>query len=378
MTVLPGQEGSGDEGTALLEIVHDLAPGAELYFATGFTGQAQFAANIEALCEAGANVIVDDIGYHLEANLQDGLVAQGVNAATEGGCYFFSAAGNNGNLNDGTSGVWEGDYVEGTSLVVDGETVGARHDFGSGQEENPVRSSFRGTVVLQWSDPLGDSENDYDLFLVDGDGNVIASSTNTQDGDQDPFESISTGFFAYSDARLVIVKVSGSARYLRLQAFDRNLEIATAGNTWGHAAAENAVGVGHVNVRGAGGAGGVFDGGESVATDSSDGPRRVFFQPDGTPITAGDSTTTGGQEFQELSKPDLAAAGCVSTADAGLLTVLWHVGVGAACGGHRGPDAGGGRRPGPRHPGGASRGDGGVRPWTSRRRASTATAGPAS
>ena len=34
VTVLPGQEGVGDEGTALLEIVHDLAPGAELYFAT--------------------------------------------------------------------------------------------------------------------------------------------------------------------------------------------------------------------------------------------------------------------------------------------------------------------------------------------------------
>ena len=317
VTVLPGQEGSGDEGTALLEIVHDLAPGAELYFATGFTGQAQFAANIEALCEAGANVIVDDIGYFLEANFQDGIIAQGVNAATEGGCYFFSAAGNDGNLNDGTSGVWEGDYDAGSALTVDGETVGARHDFGSGQEENPVRSSFRGTVVLQWSDPLGDSENDYDLFLVDGDGNVIASSTNTQDGDQDPFESISTGFFAYSDARLVIVKVKGDDRYLRLQTFNRNLEIATAGNTYGHPGAENAVSVGQVDVRDAGGAGGVFDGGESVDTDSSDGPRRVFFEPDGTPITAGDSTTTGGQEFQELSKPDLTAAGCVSTATPG-------------------------------------------------------------
>ena len=200
-----------------------------------------------------------------------------------------------------------------------------RHNFGSVddvQEENPVQGggSFRGTVVFQWSDPLGNSANDYDLFLVDGDGNVISSSTNTQDGSQDPFESISTGFFAYSDARLVIVKVKGDNRYLRLQAFDRNLEIATAGNTYGHPAAENAVGVGQVDVRDAGGAGGVFDGTESVRTSSSDGPRRVFFQPDGTPITAGDSTTTGGQEFQEfqeLSKPDLAAAGCVSTATPG-------------------------------------------------------------
>ena len=63
ITVLPGQAGRGDEGTAMLEIVHDLAPGAELYFAEAFGGQAQFAANIEALCEAGADVIVDDIYY---------------------------------------------------------------------------------------------------------------------------------------------------------------------------------------------------------------------------------------------------------------------------------------------------------------------------
>ena len=317
VTVLPGQEGSGDEGTALLEIVHDIAPDAELYFATAYGGQAQFAANIEALCEAGADVIVDDIGYYREANLQDGLVAQGVNAATAGGCYFFSAAGNNGNLNDETSGVWEGHYAAGTSLVVEGETAGVRHDFGSDQEENPVRGLVRGTIVLQWADPLGKSANDYDLFLVDGDGNVIESSTDTQGGSQDPIESISLGFFAYSDARLVIVKVSGAGRYLRLQVFDRNLKIATAGNTYGHAAAENAVGVGYVDVRDAGGAGGVFDGTESVSSDSSDGPRRVFFQPDGKPVTAGDSTTTGGQKFQKLAKPDLAAAGCVSTATPG-------------------------------------------------------------
>ena len=317
VTVLPGQEGSGDEGTALLEIVHDIAPGAELYFATGYTGQAQFAANIEALCEAGANVIIDDVGYYREANLQDDIVARGVNAATDNGCYFFSAAGNDGNLNDGTSGVWEGDYAAGTSLIVGGETVGVRHDFGGGQEENPIEGSFYGTVVLQWADPLGASTNDYDLFLVDSDGNVVASSTDTQDGAQDPIESISSGFFAYSDARLVVVKVSGADRYLRLQVFGRQLEIATAGNTWGHSAAENALGVGQVDVGTAGGADGDFDGTESVRTTSSDGPRRVFFQPDGAPVTAGDSTTGGGQKFQELSKPDLAAAGCVSTATPG-------------------------------------------------------------
>ena len=148
VTVVPSQEGWGDEGTALLEIVHDLAPGADLYFATGRGGQARMAENIEALCEAGADVIVDDIGYLLEAAFQDDLVSQGVAAATADGCYHFSAAGNNGNLNDGTSGVWEGDFVQRSALDIAGVPAGAIvHDVGGGVVET------RTWVV--WSDTTG-------------------------------------------------------------------------------------------------------------------------------------------------------------------------------------------------------------------------------
>ena len=317
VTVLPGQAGAGDEGTALLEIVHDLAPGAELYFATGFGGQAQMAANIESLCEAGANVIVDDIGYTLEAAFQDDIVAQGVNAAVAGGCVFFSAGGNDGNLTDGTTGVWEGDYATGTSLIVDGETLGVRHDFGSGMEANEV-SGFRvSAIVLQWADPLGASANDYDLFLVNEDGDVIASSTDTQDGTQDPIESILSPFFDFSGLSVVVVKASGSDRYLRVHAFDGRLAIQTAGNLYGHSAAENAVSVAMVDVRTAAGSGNVFNGTESVRTNNSDGPRRIFFQPDGTAITAGNFSSTGGELLQ---KPDLTAATCVTTATPGFST----------------------------------------------------------
>ena len=162
VTVLPGQAGAGDEGTALLEIVHDLAPGADLYFATGSGGQARMAVNIEALCEAGANVIVDDIGYLHEAAFQDDIVAQGVNAAVADGCVFFSAGGNDGNLTNGTSGVWEGDYAAGSALEVDGRRVGTKHDFGGGVEANELRGRSVRAIILQWADPLGASTNDYD------------------------------------------------------------------------------------------------------------------------------------------------------------------------------------------------------------------------
>ena len=110
--VLPGQEGDGDEGTAMLEIVHDLAPGAELGFATAFTSDAEFADNIRALrFEAGCDVIVDDVLYFNESPFQDGPIAQSVNAVTADGALYFSSAGNEGNTLDGTSGNYEGDFV---------------------------------------------------------------------------------------------------------------------------------------------------------------------------------------------------------------------------------------------------------------------------
>ena len=314
VTVLPGQAGAGDEGTALLEIVYDLAPGADLYFATGNGGQARMAANIEALCEAGANVIVDDIGYLLESAFQDDIVAQGVNAAVADGCVFFSAGGNDGNLTHGTSGVWEGDYAAGSALVVDGQTVGTKHDFGGGVEANELEGRSVRTIILQWADPLGDSSNDYDLFLVNENGAVLASSTDTQDGTQDPIEIISSPIFTYSGLSVVVVKASGANRYLRVQAHSGPLAVATAGTLYGHSAQENAISVAMVDVATAGGSGGVFDGTESVRSSNSDGPRRIFFEADGTAITSGNFSATGGKLLQ---KPDLTAASCVTTATPG-------------------------------------------------------------
>ena len=94
VTVLPGQAGEGDEGTATLAILRDLAPGGELYFATGLGGPARFAANLEALCRAGADVIVDDLFDYQETIYQGGLMAQAVQAAVRNGCVYVSARGN--------------------------------------------------------------------------------------------------------------------------------------------------------------------------------------------------------------------------------------------------------------------------------------------
>ncbi|HEY4378468.1 MAG TPA: hypothetical protein VGM93_14980, partial [Acidimicrobiales bacterium] len=56
--VLAGQAGTGNEGTAMLEEIHDLAPGADLGFATANPTDAQFAQNILDLQASGCQVIV--------------------------------------------------------------------------------------------------------------------------------------------------------------------------------------------------------------------------------------------------------------------------------------------------------------------------------
>ncbi|HHO48295.1 MAG TPA: hypothetical protein ENN06_07555, partial [Desulfobacteraceae bacterium] len=103
VTVLPGQAGLGrtGEGTAMLEIIHDLAPGAQLYFATAANGVASFANNINALANAGCRVIVDDVFYLSESPFQDDVIARAVNSVTSRGVLYFSSAGNLGNLNSG-------------------------------------------------------------------------------------------------------------------------------------------------------------------------------------------------------------------------------------------------------------------------------------
>ncbi|MGH9751984.1 MAG: S8 family serine peptidase [Blastocatellia bacterium] len=325
VTVLAGQSGIDNvnmpptdtgEGTAMLEIINDLAPGAQLFYATGFGGPANMAANIQALAGAPNNcdIIVDDLTYFSEGVFQDDVIAQAVNTVTAAGVIYFSSAGNSGNLNDGTSGVWEGDFVDGGALAaVPGGRV---HDFGGGVVANTINATGGGTrpITLKWSDPLGASNNDYDLFILNAAlTTVIASSTNPQTGSQDPFENISnnamTPVFAAGN-RIVILRRTGAAtRALHLNSTRGRLAIGTAGQTFGHNAAGSAFGVAQVNVATAGG--GVFTGGAAnpVITTSSDGPRRIFFAPNGNAITPGNVLfgTNGGQVLQ---KPDIAAAAC--------------------------------------------------------------------
>ncbi len=90
----PQQPPFGDEGRAMAQILHVVAPAAKLAFHSAVNSEADFAAGITQLQQLGAKIIVDDVGYPDEPFFQDGVVAQAVDAAAAQGVAYFSSAGN--------------------------------------------------------------------------------------------------------------------------------------------------------------------------------------------------------------------------------------------------------------------------------------------
>ena len=158
-----------DEGRAMLQIIHDVAPASELYFRTGFFTPGDFANGIRELKNAGCKIIVDDITYVTEPFLKDGIVATTVNEVKGQGVTYFSAAGNFANRS------YEKDYNPGdaSSIGFPGKTA---HNFGNGGNvdffQHLKLKPGNYTFAFQWVDNIysigetGGTQYDLDIFLT--------------------------------------------------------------------------------------------------------------------------------------------------------------------------------------------------------------------
>ena len=204
----PDNPGSDDEGTALLEIIHDLAPSAQLAFSGPETSldmveSILWLAN-EAFAGEGADIIVDDIGHYTEPYFEDGLIALAAEDAVAGGVVFTSSAGNNSDSH------YTGQFIDG------GDDY---HDFDDSSETDiALRVALGLKLHLQWNDQFGSSGNDYDLFVCPPglkpvkfnlQNDVCEGSNREQDGDDNPYESIYTSSLDYPTADVYIRKFSG-------------------------------------------------------------------------------------------------------------------------------------------------------------------------
>lgn len=90
-----GVSPSSDEGRAMLQLVHGIAPGASLAFAAADPDSAASVREaIDLLAGYGADVVVDDISVEEDAIFQRSLTAETIARETGGGMIYFSSAGN--------------------------------------------------------------------------------------------------------------------------------------------------------------------------------------------------------------------------------------------------------------------------------------------
>jgi hypothetical protein len=147
-----------DEGAAMAELIHDIAPGARIAFHTAVAGGiAGFADAIDTLCArgSGVDVVVDDIGFLAELMYQRDPISGAAEACVARGVPFFSAAGNIGGrgFRENFRDLQPLDDEGRASLFPPSERD--FHDWSGGNAylEVDIPADSRVTAVLQWNQP---------------------------------------------------------------------------------------------------------------------------------------------------------------------------------------------------------------------------------
>jgi subtilisin family serine protease len=203
----------------MLEIIHDLAPDAELLFCAPRTRLGMVAC-INFLAER-VKVIVDDFGFLGEGYFEDGMVAQTAANAVATGVVFVSAAGN------------EADVHYQSMYVNSGDGLGS-HLIGPGNTAFDV-TGLGAVVFLQWSNRFGAATDNYDLCIAGETPEECASFNSVQDGDDDPQEVR----LCLAGCNLQVRLVSGAPQLLELFFIDGTLAGAdhvAADSVFGHPA----------------------------------------------------------------------------------------------------------------------------------------------
>ncbi len=233
-----------DEGRAMAQLIHDIAPGAQIVFsAPVFPATDSLADQLAAMegtadrireladpNRGGASIIVSDVFIAAEPAYQDGPIAQAIDQVSAGGVAFVAAAGNF----DGQA--WDTAHVT-TAPDTDPKTHldGSFIDFNTADSSTAVDVRQRlkiqpGTSVLlnlQWDQPWYTASGvttDLDLIVVDASSGKVLSSgtrnlTDTVGGKQFPVDQLAfTNTTTDSDFDLLIKLVAGPlpgrARYV--------------------------------------------------------------------------------------------------------------------------------------------------------------------
>ena len=232
--VLQDTPGEADEGRAMIELIHDIAPAAGAAFSSVYRGEADFADQMLRLADPTAGnckILVDDITYFAEPMFQDGVVAQAVTEASSRlGVAFFSSAGNGGDA----SCEYAAPVFRPTGIAAGNAELDFGASFSAGgtsdtRQHYSVPKGFNLFPILEWSDPfytVNGVKTDLDIYLIKTrangvvlKGDTVASSADDNIGSQTPVEGFSYTNNNDTDTEfdLVITRFKGTADPARVK-----------------------------------------------------------------------------------------------------------------------------------------------------------------
>ncbi len=204
-----GPLGSGEHGTAVTEVVHDIAPDAELYLASYITGT-QMGSAVDWLISQDVDIIQHSRGFINTPMDGTGWFCDIVEEAANRGILWVNSAGNNADKH------YSGQYTD-----TDGNTV---HEFFDGSEFLSFYPFGVTRIGLSWDDWESRTQ-DIDLVVVDADGNLIIGSSDIQNGSIEPTEFISYEFGDEGPYFLAIIGTNITRNVnLNLQFFSAELD----------------------------------------------------------------------------------------------------------------------------------------------------------
>lgn len=280
-----------DEGRAMIELIHDLAPGAEILFHSAFNSpgpvgsapSTTIANAIDALRQAGADIIVDDVAILTAAKYQDGAAAQAVDRAFAAGIPYFSSAGNNSNN------AYEANHASSVAATGfnDLHNFNATGDFDQILDLGFLQPGEEFRATLKWADPytsLGTATTtDLSLLFVlnnesEGLNNAVVEANENQDAFE--FGGITNPFNTPLEVGIAVDRVSGDpAELLSIEVIGRDIvddNDTDSPTIHGHNAARGglAVAAQFYNDPGL----------DDVEPFSAAGPTLILFDADGNPL----------------------------------------------------------------------------------------------
>ncbi len=184
--------GGIDEGRAMIELIHDIAPASPISFYSAFYGEGAFAQGIVALSQfANCDIIVDDIYYFREPMFQDGVIAKAVDFVANNGVSYFSSAGNS------ADNAYDGSFNAGP-VVNFGNYPLQAHIFPNGDIFQPITLQPNQSlqIAFQWDEPAASlsgfpgSTTDYDLIVLNEDLTDFVALAAEDNIFRDPIEAM--------------------------------------------------------------------------------------------------------------------------------------------------------------------------------------------